>query len=344
MYTLDGAGNITKRVVNGTTTTMAYNLADEICWMVNAVSTNACGMPPAGATSYTFDPDGNELGSTAGLSLAYDARNETSSITSGGTANPLTYLGGEELLTAIGPTTISNNLLGISGQTAGGHTTSDTRDVHGTLMEERTPSGIDTYVLDGLDSVVALTSPTGGSLDTATYDPYGQVTASSGTTPNPFTFAGGLQAPGGLIKYGARYYDPSLGRWTQQDPMTSLTDLNDGNPYAYVGDDPIDLSDPTGLCFIVSCSVYHAAGTIASGAVKGGITGAETGFVTGLVGGDPIGGAAAAAAAGAVAGGASAAAEEIAPGSGQYVDDAFTAHDFYKDFADAADLGSKAGS
>jgi RHS repeat-associated protein len=51
----------------------------------------------------------------------------------------------------------------------------------------------------------------------------------------------------GYYHFGARYYDPSLGRWTQQDPVGgSLGDLGSVNRYAYAGDDPVNLVDPSG--------------------------------------------------------------------------------------------------
>uniref|UniRef100_UPI0010F62F92 RHS repeat-associated core domain-containing protein n=1 Tax=Chitinivorax sp. B TaxID=2502235 RepID=UPI0010F62F92 len=48
----------------------------------------------------------------------------------------------------------------------------------------------------------------------------------------------------GLIYYRARWYDPSIGRFTQRDPSGLAGGLN---PYAYVDGDPINLIDPSGL-------------------------------------------------------------------------------------------------
>jgi len=51
----------------------------------------------------------------------------------------------------------------------------------------------------------------------------------------------------GLYKFGIRYYDPTLGRWTQQDPLGgSLFDPSTGNRYIYADDDPTNLTDPHG--------------------------------------------------------------------------------------------------
>lgn len=62
----------------------------------------------------------------------------------------------------------------------------------------------------------------------------------------PFGFASGLYDPDtGLVRFGARDYDPSLGRWVTKDPI--LFNGAQTNLYAYVGSDPINWSDPSGL-------------------------------------------------------------------------------------------------
>ncbi len=80
-------------------------------------------------------------------------------------------------------------------------------------------------------------------------DEYGNQTATSGTLLNPWRYAGGYNDGNGLTKFGTRYYDPTVGRWTQQDSVTAgITNPAAANKYPYVGDSPVDFSDPSGRC------------------------------------------------------------------------------------------------
>ena len=78
------------------------------------------------------------------------------------------------------------------------------------------------------------------------FDEFGRVVIDSAPGLLPFGFAGGLEDPDtGLVRFGARDYDPESGRWTAKDPIG----FNGGttNLYEYAGNDPLNFSDPSGL-------------------------------------------------------------------------------------------------
>ena len=60
----------------------------------------------------------------------------------------------------------------------------------------------------------------------------------------PYGYAGREPDASGLIYSRARYQDPTLGRYTQRDPIGLGGGVND---YGYVGGDPVSVNDPSGL-------------------------------------------------------------------------------------------------
>ncbi len=105
--------------------------------------------------------------------------------------------------------------------------------------------------LNRLGSVLALTDAAGAPTVKYAYQPYGGVTRETvpagGTDANLFTFVGGLGVQdegGGLFYMKNRFYDSVTGRFLQRDPIGFEGGFN---LYAYVGNDPIDRTDPTGL-------------------------------------------------------------------------------------------------
>jgi RHS repeat-associated protein len=66
----------------------------------------------------------------------------------------------------------------------------------------------------------------------------------SSRVPNPFTYTARETADAGFMYYRARYYQPSVGRFVSEDPLRWA---EGPNFYAYVGDNPIKFSDPSGL-------------------------------------------------------------------------------------------------
>src|SRR5262249_280120 len=102
------------------------------------------------------------------------------------------------------------------------------------------------YLPDRLGSIRDLTDATGAIQDHLNYDSFGNVLSeSSPAFGDRYRFTGReFDSATGLQYNRARYYDPSIGRWTSQDPVGF--DGNDVNLYRYVGNRPTTATDPTG--------------------------------------------------------------------------------------------------
>ncbi len=78
------------------------------------------------------------------------------------------------------------------------------------------------------------------------YDEFGNVVRDTNPGFQPFGFGGGLyDSQTKLVRFGARDYDPEIGRWTAKDPTGFAA--GDSNLYGYVLGDPINLADTSGL-------------------------------------------------------------------------------------------------
>ncbi|HWN66804.1 MAG TPA: RHS repeat-associated core domain-containing protein [Haliangium sp.] len=103
------------------------------------------------------------------------------------------------------------------------------------------------------------------------YDVHGRVLVDTYPGFQPFAFAGGLHdIDTGLVRFGARDYDPELARWTAKDPSGFAG--GDTNLYAYAYGDPVNFVDPDGeLAFLVPLAVLALKGALVGAATDAGI-------------------------------------------------------------------------
>ena len=69
-----------------------------------------------------------------------------------------------------------------------------------------------------------------------------------------FQYTGRENDDTGSYHYRARYYDPNVGRFTQEDPAGELGGLN---LYAYAASNPLRFTDPTGLAYFAKRPLQH---------------------------------------------------------------------------------------
>ena len=137
----------------------------------------------------------------------------------------------------------------------------------GSLIYRRTPNGLEIestdfaggrilktsakydlryFVRDYLGSVRAIVDGKGQRLEAIDYMPYGSRWKDPMrlVTDNRFLYNGKEWQPTGelnVLDYGARHYDPELGRWFNPDPAMQFL-----NPYTFCGNDPVNLVDLNG--------------------------------------------------------------------------------------------------
>lgn len=77
--------------------------------------------------------------------------------------------------------------------------------------------------------------------------PFGELRTNQSSAFGPRGFVGGTNDPTGLTHFGAREYDPTLGRFLSVDPIIDSGDPAQMNAYSYAHNNPVTKSDPDGL-------------------------------------------------------------------------------------------------
>jgi RHS repeat-associated protein len=288
-FAFDGAGNRTEQQFNptgstgGTPTYYSSNSG-------NLLKCRQTVVPPCSENSltelsaYTFDGAGEQKeivpkADTSGTTFAYNAAEQTSSLTPSGSGALALGYGGtvQDDLVSIGASTLQNSQLGLTREVSSAGTSYYARTPNGMLIDQRTPSGHFNPLYSGTGDIIGLLSSRGKVERTFRYGPYGENVESQGTQtiPYPFGFKSGYRMPGGnkgvgnvangLYHFGQRYYDPTTGRWTQPDPLDKFASPVQANRFLFAGGDPINQSDPLGT---TSASEY------VGGCAVGGVTAA----------------------------------------------------------------------
>jgi len=90
------------------------------------------------------------------------------------------------------------------------------------------------------------------------YYPYGECWKSQGTLGTDKLFTGQRLDDTGLYYYGARYYDPLIGRFISPDPFVkSIANPQMLNRFSYVLNNPLKYVDPSGLDFVIQIDTEY---------------------------------------------------------------------------------------
>jgi RHS repeat-associated protein len=210
--------------------------------------------------AFTYDDNGNltllHPDTGTNTSLAYDYDNQLTQYTQGTTSLAYQY------------DALGNRIKKTQGSTITKYIVDPNRGLPSVLCETNASGAIIAYYVyglgliskvignnayyyqyDGIGSTVAITDSNGIIKNKYAYDDFGNLASNSTETiTNSFKYVGkyGVATDlNDLLYMRARYYIPSIGRFTQYDPIGAI------NPYIYTDNNPINYIDPDGNIVLV---------------------------------------------------------------------------------------------
>jgi len=261
-YTYDPLGNrLTMNTnLNGVALTYnyTYNNLNELTQSVPVASNGTQGA----VTAYSYNNDGDlvkKVSAGQATAYAYDFDNRLTKITyPNATTSAFVYSADDRRLKTTEGVTVTNYLYDGQLPVIERNALNVTQNTYtnglgypggiGGLISQAqgTTTSWYHYVHNGDGSVSSLSNAQGNLAEMYDYEGFGNIAAQSGTvTTNTRKFqTKELNTSSGLIYFGRRWYDPTVGRWTTADPLGMV----DGpNEYLYVDGDPVNLEDSYGL-------------------------------------------------------------------------------------------------
>ena len=291
---LDSLTHNLSGTTNDVTFTFNYNKANQVT--TKTVSNSAYAWTPAGDKTESYTPNGlNQYAAVNPNVLPYTLSYDGNGSLTGDGVWEYAYDVENRLKTAIGPgvdATYAYDPVGRrSSKTVDGNVTSFLSDQMEEILEYDGNGGIlrryvygpaadepvvmyegahlntkEYFHVDWLGSVIAMTDTAGVLVDVYTYSGYGQ-SGSEGASGSPYRFTGRRIDPEtGLYYYRARYYSPVLGRFLQSDPVGYGDNMN---MYAYIGNDPVNGRDPSGMVSATDCGQYVIFCRTVAGSIGG---------------------------------------------------------------------------
>ncbi len=203
--------------------------------------------------TYTYDANGNQVTRTVGSvthTLTYDAENRLTKVMNGATTIATFVYDGDGQRVKSTLNGVTTSFVGNYYEKTGKNSTK--YYYAGTARVAMRNTSVKYLFGDQLGSTSVTTSSSGAIGSQERYKPFGEMYYTSGTLPTRYTFTGQYSYANttseiGLMYYGARFYDPALGRFASADTIIPGA----GNPmawdrYAYTLNNPVKYTDPSG--------------------------------------------------------------------------------------------------
>jgi RHS repeat-associated protein len=286
-YTYDHLSRLTQAVSTSYgTLTWQYSLIGNITYNSQMGSytygTKPHAVTQAGSNTYGYDANGNMI-NKAGVTITYDYDNRPAAT---GSTSFVYDSSGQRVKKITPGTTIT--YVGKHYECTNG-VCKKYVFAGSQRVAVKTNTGTWYYHPDHLGSSSIVTDNTGNKSEEIYYYPFGGTRTDTGSVSVKHKFTGQERDDEtGLYYYGARYYDPQLGRFISADSIVQAPfDPQTLNRYSYCRNNPIIYSDPSGHDFGLTAILIGAAfGALSSGVLSvwdllalalGAVTGAISG-------------------------------------------------------------------
>jgi RHS repeat-associated protein len=220
--------------------------------------------------SFSYDANGN-MSSGNGLTVSYTSSNKPTSITRGTVTIGFDHDPEQQRYRQTGPSSttlylngggvLAERVSGTGGSEQWNHYLVAAGGMVGLHIERSDETTATRYFhKDHLGSIATLTDETGAVVERLSYDAWGKRRFANGSDDPAGSIASQttrgfteheMLADVGLIHMNGRVYDPLLARFGTPDPMTENPFSTQGwNRYSYVGNSPLNFTDPSGYCFL----------------------------------------------------------------------------------------------
>ncbi|MCC3763010.1 hypothetical protein K3N28_07995 [Glycomyces sp. TRM65418] len=268
-YEYDLTGNrtaVTDHTASGTSTTATYAYTDAEAHLVDTVTTGST------ENAYTWDLSGNLTERTVNgktEELAWNAAGKLASITTTEGTTRMLYDGENNRLGRIDADGTQNLFVGgqeIVVDPQGVVHATRTYSHNGEMVATRsTDTGLTWVGTTHQGTAAWAISAATMVLTYRRQDPFGNTRGESANwTATQQGYHTGTEDPTSLVSMGARFYDPTTGRFISRDPIQAFTDSQQINGYSYSNNNPVNMSDPTGLwsCIDGDCSYHNNDGSL----------------------------------------------------------------------------------
>ncbi len=289
-YGYNANGDETSKATTGfdgaSTNAYTYDAANRLTAWNNGTTTASYGYDAdgnrtqVGSQTFSFDAR-DELLSGGGSTYAYTPRGTLASVTTASGTTNSTFDAYGELITqgsqqftydALGRVLTGQgatfSYAGLTNDVASDGTYTYSRDPSGGLIGVASQAGTSTLALTDqhLDVVGEFTATGTALTGSATYDPLGNITASTGQIGNLGYQSGWTDPLTSNVNMGSRWYNPATGQFLSRDMAhnSPLPNSASANTFAYGNDNPLTAYDPTGTCnwWDVVCGAQQVASNV----------------------------------------------------------------------------------